>query len=148
MILNEVIISQVEDDEEVLEKYSFFEQDIISICSELGIDAPIYRLSDYETKSTAEYKELISKFMSGIDLKNSIVIAESYIRDHELPDVETPDELRIETDKIISAYANILESLGFIDLNFFVKTKYSIPFIYKNDITDKIYKSMQRCEFD
>lgn len=138
MFLNTIQISDVNINN--LERASFFEQDIISCCEKLGINAPLYSIDSYVTKDINDRKQMILNSISGLDLEHAVVITTVYIRSEDIPENASDEDINNKLYELLNRDADMIESIGFTSMNFLTGYTNRVAFIYKNNLSDKIIK--------
>lgn len=117
---------------------SFTEKVIEKIAKEI-IDGTyeIVHITRYDGVTPGEYKNRIMGVLESLNLQNTIIIIESYIHhtDTEPFSYNKADDLEMDVE--------MLKSLGFLDIDFYVQYKYGISLIYNNELGKKIYDYMR-----
>lgn len=142
-------VSYVNDEGELI-RSSPIEKTILKIMEECGIDVPLINIYRYDGEPS-EYRSRIEESLSTLDKANCIIISEAYAHPDELNNLGSKiimeDEDRIA--KILNRDCAIFKSLGFIDISFYMdEYEYGIPFMYRNELSEKLYDYMHYQKLD
>ena len=106
----------------------------------LGMDlekTPLFYICSNE--GTQEIKlESLKKALYGIDKENTVIISDAYVSTIEFPEEKYQTIDNIPVDKILKRESELLETLGFININFYVQYEYKVAFIYGNELGKQI----------
>lgn len=100
----------------------------------------IVHITRYDGVTPDEYKERVMEVLNSLNLQDTIIIVESYIHHTEPFNYNKADNLERDVQ--------MLKSLGFLDIDFYVRYDYGISLIYNNELGKKIYDYMHRKSMD
>lgn len=100
----------------------------------------IYKHVGPEEEQAAKIREVLDKYKNN----NVVICTDAYISDEEFPDAEwylkdaEPGKKPIPVLEVLNRKSKMLESLGFVDVNWYVGYEYKRAFIYPNEAGKKV----------
>lgn len=130
---------------------NFVESNVMGAMEEIGLDVekvPLFYI--YTNEGSKDCKiSTIQNMLYGLDVENCVLIADAHVSESEFPSERyiTEESKNNLIDKVLERESQILESLGFIDINFYVKYEFKKAYIYGNENGKRIVEYFKSLEF-
>lgn len=138
-------------DEEALKDEQFMVQDLIGVLKDMNRnDVKVFVIVNYNG-TQQEKEENIKYLLESVGCKaNTVVLSWAYASTKEFPEDKyydpnsviapkgNPDGLPVPIDKIVERESKLLESIGFIDFNFYTGYEYAKAYIYGNILGQEV----------
>lgn len=129
---------------------SFIENDVAWAMAAIGMDTakvPLFYI--YTNEGSEEQKtEAIKSVLYGINPDNCVIITDAYVSTVEFPEEKYGSIENVPVNKILERESNLLKTLGFIDINFYVQYEFKVAFIYGNENGKKIVEYLRSLQND
>lgn len=121
---------------------SFFLEDLCGILEEADINCQIVNIVNFNVEQSLKHN-LLNNFCSQFD-ESTLIITVAYISAEEFPETEyylydeEPNKKKIPVTEVLQRECKLLEDIGFINVNKYVKYEYKDAYIYGNKIGQRV----------
>lgn len=133
----------------------FLEEDICGILLAKKRHAKLVNIINHEGTKDEQIDSIVKDVIEKYDDENTIIFTSAYISKVEFPekdyyidnlrettDLDREKKSPIDVEGILNSGSELLESIGFIDVNRYVKYEYKVAFIYGNSLGKEVSEEL------